>query len=208
MGIREHPQVFGLPDEQFAPRRPGSGVITKREVRAVALAQLALREDSVVWDIGAGTGAIAIEAGRLARAGCVYAIERDAGALAALEENCGRLAARNVTIVPGKAPAALEGLPDPDAIFVGGSGGALEAILVTALGRLRPDGRLVANLASYEHLALASQVVRRAGWEVECVLVNVARSRGILDVTRFAALNPVFVLTALPPVNGAREGAR
>lgn len=195
-------QLLGLSDEEFMPRSPGSNVITKREVRAIALAQLALRADSVVWDIGAGTGSVAIEAGRLARAGRVYAIECDAGALAALDANCARHRVVNVTVVAARAPAALDDLPDPDAVFVGGSGGALETILLAALPRLRQTGRLVINLASFEHLALAVETVRRAGWGVECALVNIARGRNILDVTRFAALNPVFIVTASASANG------
>lgn len=211
MASDERGQLFGLPDERFTPRSPGSSVITKRETRAITLAQLALRAESVVWDIGAGTGSVAIEAGRLARLGRVYAVECDAGALAALAENCVRHAATNVMVTPGRAPTALEGLPDPDAVFVGGSGGALEAIILVALRRLRPAGRLVINLASYEHLALAAATIRRAGWDVECALVNIARGRDILDVTRFAALNPVFIVTATaPPSPGgdAVEGTR
>ena len=195
----ERDQLFGLPDEWFTPRSPGSSVITKRETRAITLAQLALRADSVVWDIGAGTGSVAIEAGRLARVGHVYAVECDTGALAALEANCARHVANNVTVTPGQAPAAVEELPDPDAVFIGGSGGALETIILVALRRLRPAGRLVINLASFEHLALAAETIRRMGWGVECALVNIARGRDVLDVTRFAALNPVFIVTAMPP---------
>ena len=189
--------IFGLPDDAFAPRRAENNVITKREVRAVALAQLGLQHTSIVWDVGSGTGAVAIEAARLAYAGHIYAIECDADALSALATNCARFDAANVTRVPGNAPDVLADLPAPDAVFVGGSGGKLTAILELAMCRLLPGGRIVVNLASYEHLAEASQVFRVAGWEQECVLVNIARSRPILDVTRFAALNPVFVLTAI-----------
>jgi precorrin-6Y C5,15-methyltransferase (decarboxylating) len=196
-----HP-LFGLPDELFEPRRPGSRVITKREVRAIALACLGLHIQAVVWDVGSGTGAVAIEAARLANAGRVYAIEYDPDALAAIATNCQRLGATNVTIIPGRAPAALQALPDPDAVFIGGSGGALPAILDCAMARLRPSGRLVINLASFEHLATATAYLQRAGWFTECTLVNIARSRPVLDVTRFAALNPVFVLTAHPAENG------
>ena len=192
-------RLLGLPDEAFVQRRPGSNVITKREVRAITLANLALHERTILWDIGSGTGSVAIEAARLARSGHVYAIEDDLGALAAIEANCRQFDAPNITIVADRAPEALHRLPDPDAIFIGGSGSALSSILEVATARLLPRGSLVVNLASFEHLAEAANYLRQASWTVECTLVNIARTQNILDVTRFAAINPVFVLTAHAP---------
>jgi precorrin-6B C5,15-methyltransferase / cobalt-precorrin-6B C5,C15-methyltransferase len=191
--------LLGLPDEAFAQRRPGSTTMTKREIRAITLANLELQPHTILWDIGSGTGSVAIEAAHLAQMGHVYAIEEDSGALAALEANCRRFNALNVTIVASRAPQALHDLPDPDAIFIGGSGGELSAILEVAMTRLRAQGPLVINLASFEHLAEAATSLRQANWTVECTLVNVARSQNILDITRFAALNPVFVLAAHAP---------
>jgi precorrin-6Y C5,15-methyltransferase (decarboxylating) len=188
--------LLGLPDEAFMPRRPGTSTMTKREVRAVTLANLELCQDTVLWDIGSGTGSVAIEAARLANRGHVYAIECDPGALAALESNCQSLQATNVTIVVGRAPQVLRGLPEPDAIFVGGSGGVLLSVLKVAMQHLRAGGVLVVNLASFEHLAEAADYIRKANWSLECTMVNIARTQPILDITRFAALNPVFILTA------------
>jgi precorrin-6Y C5,15-methyltransferase (decarboxylating) len=198
-------ELLGLPDEAFVQRRPGSNTMTKREVRAITLAHLALRDHTILWDIGSGTGAVAIEAARLARLGQVYAIEDDAGALAAIEANCRHFNAANVTVVAGRAPHALQDLPDPDAIFIGGSGGLLNVILEVAMARLRPNGSLVVNLASFEHLAETVHHLRQADWTVECTLVNIARTQNILDVTRFAALNPVFVLTSHGPERQAER---
>jgi precorrin-6Y C5,15-methyltransferase (decarboxylating) len=196
MSDRKLSPLLGLADEEFTQRRPGSNTMTKREVRAITLANLALHQHTILWDVGSGTGAVAIEAARLASMGQVYAIEDDAGALAAIEANCHHFNTVNVTIVAGRAPQALQNLPDPDAVFIGGSGGALSAILEIAMTRLRPQGTLVINLASFEHLSEATNYLRQANWSVECTLVNVARTQNILDITRFAALNPVFVLTA------------
>jgi precorrin-6Y C5,15-methyltransferase (decarboxylating) len=199
MSDRKLSPLLGLADEEFTQRRPGSNTMTKREVRAITLANLALHQHTILWDVGSGTGAVAIEAARLASMGQVYAIEDDAGALAAIEANCHHFNTVNVTIVAGRAPQALQNLPDPDAVFIGGSGGALSAILEIAMTRLRPQGTLVINLASFEHLSEATNYLRQANWSVECTLVNVARTQNILDITRFAALNPVFVLTAHAP---------
>ncbi len=191
--------LLGLPDEEFIQRRPGSNTMTKREVRAITLANLELHPHTILWDIGSGTGSVAIEAACLASMGHVYAIEYDTGALAAIEANCQRFNASNVTIIAGRAPQALQALPDPDAVFIGGSGGVLSAILEVVMARLRHQGALVINLASFEHLAEAMNHLRQANWTVDCTLVNIARTQNILDVTRFAALNPVFVLTAHAP---------
>jgi len=191
--------LLGLPDEEFTQRRPGSNTMTKREVRAITLANLELHAHTILWDVGSGTGAVAIEAARLASMGHVYAIEYDTGALAAIEANCHHFNATNVTIVAGQAPQALQDLPDPDAVFIGGSSGALSAILEVVLARLCPQGSLVVNLASFEHLSEATNHLHQANWTVNCTLVNIARTQNILDVTRFAAFNPVFVLTAHAP---------
>src|ERR1700726_1601946 len=125
MSDRKLSPLLGLADEEFTQRRPGSSTMTKREVRAITLANLALHQHTILWDVGSGTGAVAIEAARLASMGQVYAIEDDAGALAAIEANCHHFNTVNVTIVAGRAPQALQNLPDPDAVFIGGSGGAL-----------------------------------------------------------------------------------
>lgn len=190
-------QIFGLPDDMFAPRRPGSNVITKRDVRAISLAHLGLHQHTTLWDIGSGTGSVAIEAARLANAGHVYAIECDSEALAAIHTNCHRLNAPNVTVIAGRAPQVLHDLPDPDAVFIGGSSGTLTAILEVVQTRLRLGGHLVVNLATIEHLTEAVEYFRQSAWEWECTMVNIARTQQILDMTRFAAMNPVFVLTAI-----------
>jgi precorrin-6Y C5,15-methyltransferase (decarboxylating) len=189
-------EVFGLPDEVFIPRRPGSNVITKRDVRAITLAHLGLHQHTVLWDIGSGTGSVAIEAAHLASAGHVYAIECNAEAVEAIKANCRRLHAPNVSVIAGYAPQVLHDLPDPDAVFIGGSGGELTAILEVVMARLQPAGHLVVNLATLEHLSEAVDYLRQAAWVWECTMVNIAHTQKILDMTRFAAMNPVFVLTA------------
>jgi precorrin-6Y C5,15-methyltransferase (decarboxylating) len=200
-------RILGIPDEEFVPCREGRQVITKSEVRAIALSQLGLHHNSTLWDIGSGTGSVAIEAAHLAHTGRVFAIENDSRSLQALEQNCQRFRATNVTIVAQRAPEALSILPDPDAIFIGGSGGELAQILASSMERLRPDGRIVVNLASLEHLTEAMHILQHAQWITTCTLVNIARSKDLLDLTRFAALNPVFVVTAQHPllVRGGTE---
>jgi precorrin-6B C5,15-methyltransferase / cobalt-precorrin-6B C5,C15-methyltransferase len=191
------PRPLGLPDEAFEQRRPHRGQITKREVRAVSLYLLGLKWDGVVWDIGAGTGSVAIEAALIAREGEVYAVERDENSIDLLRNNVARLAPPNLQVVVGEAPAALAQLPDPDSVFVGGSGGRLAEILEAAARRLKPHGRLVINLAVLERTQEAYHQLRRLGFITELVSVNAARGKELNDGTvRLESLNPVFVVSA------------
>ena len=188
---------MGLPDDAFEQRRPLQGQITKREVRAVSLYSLGLRPGSVVWDIGAGTGSISVEASIIAREGTVYAVERDEESLPLLRRNVEQWGSKNVHIIAGEAPDALVELPDPDAVFVGGSGGSLAEILHVAIKRLRAGGRIVVNLAALERTNEVYQRFKSSGFVADMVMVNSSRGKDMPDGTvRLEALNPVFVVTA------------
>ena len=190
-------RYFGLRDEAFEQRRPLRGQITKREVRAVSLYCLGLKLDSVVWDIGAGTGSMSVEAAVIAHKGEVYAIERDEEGLPLLKHNVGNYSPGNVNVIAGIAPQVLEGLPDPDSVFIGGSGGDLAGILEAVSGRLRPHGRIVANFATLERTNETYRWFQQNGFQPEIEMVSVARSRELPDGSvRLDALNPVFVVTA------------
>ncbi len=189
----------GLPEEMFDQRKPKLGLITKREVRVLSLARLALRPDSVMWDIGAGSGAVAIEAARLAPRGQVFAIEKNAEDVEIARANVTRFGVAHVTVVHARAPEGLDRLPDPDAVFVGGSGGALLEILAIAAQRLRPGGRVVVNAITLETLHDTVRSYRQLGLAHEAILVSVARSKPLLDMMSFEALNPVYIVTAWRP---------
>jgi precorrin-6Y C5,15-methyltransferase (decarboxylating) len=184
---------FGLPESAYAHR---DGQITKAEVRAVSLSKLRLRPLDTVWDIGAGCGSLSLEAAALVPGGQVYAIERDRAQLALLRTNAAAHAAPGFTILSGDAPEALSGLPEPAAVFLGGSGGRLTDILSYVTERLRVDGRLVANFATLEHLNAAIGWLRASDWDHEVVQLSVARGADVAGLTRLAPLPPVFVLTA------------
>lgn len=190
---RETDQLFGRAESEFAHRR---GLVTKAEVRAVSLSKLALGPRATLWDVGAGCGSVAIEAAGLVPHGTVYAIERSAEQLELLRTNVARFRrADHVRIVPGEAPAALEPLPTPDSVFIGGSGGALEPILDAAYDRVRLSGRIVLNLATIEHLALAARWGAAHGMPADVAEIGVARGAPILGLTRLEAQNPVFMVT-------------
>src|SRR6185312_11296837 len=130
-------------DDAFAQTLPKRGLITQAEVRAIALAQLDVRPGSVVWDIGAGSGSVAIEAAQLAHQGMAYAIEPEPADVALIQANAEAFGVPNIRTVVGRAPDVLADLPEPDSIFVGGTGRQVVLVLSTAYARLTTGGRMV-----------------------------------------------------------------
>ncbi|MDB5349737.1 MAG: precorrin-6y C5,15-methyltransferase (decarboxylating), CbiE subunit,precorrin-6Y [Planctomycetota bacterium] len=187
-------RLFGNPDDVFAQSQPKRELITQAEVRSIALAQLDIRPTSIVWDIGAGSGSVSIEAAQLASLGTVFAIEPDPGDLALIAANAESFGVPNVRPIPGRAPEALSGLPDPDAIFIGGTGRQVEPVLKAAYDRLVPGGRLALNVAAIDSLAAAHKTLKELAGEV--LIWNIAVSRGIdqMERVRFQAVNPTFLL--------------
>ena len=172
--------AWGRPDDRYAHR---AGMITKAEVRAVALGKLALPGAGVLWDVGAGSGSVAVECSRLAPGLRVFAVERRPDDVERLRENA---TGTGVIVVEGEAPDVLVGLPDPDRVFLGGGG---LNVLESVLDRLRPGGLVVATYAALDRAVAAAT---RLGH-----MVQVAVSRGVplggSGALRLAAENPVFV---------------
>jgi precorrin-6Y C5,15-methyltransferase (decarboxylating) len=185
---------FGNPDDVFAQSRPKSGLITQAEVRAIALAQLAIGPGAVAWDVGAGSGSVAIEAAQLSEPGTVFAIEEDAADYHLILANAESFGVRNVKAVHGTAPAVFAGLPPPDAVFVGGTGKEVGRLLEAAYAALRRGGRMVVNVATLEALSATYAALRAAAGTVDVLLVNVARGVEQLETLRFEAVNPTFLL--------------
>lgn len=181
----------GLPDEAFLR---GGAPMTKREVRAVSIAQLAPRAADVVWDVGAGTGSVAIECALLCRNGRVFAVERDADACQGIRENRGHFGAWHLRVVHGEAPGALAGLPAPDRVFIGGSGGSLPTILA-AVKAANANVRVVVNAITLETLAEAMEAMQAQGYaRVECTQVQASRARPVGAYHMMTAQNPVFII--------------
>lgn len=194
--VPERSVFFGLADNQYRQRQPDKGLITKREVRAVSLARLQLRQNSVVWDIGAGSGAVGLEAARLCVEGYVYAIEKNADDAVIANENRRVLGVHNYTLVHGKAPKGMESWPSPDAVFIGGSGGELNELIDLCLARLSPRGWLVMNFVTFENVARAIATLKNLGVHWDITQLQASRSRPILDMNRLAAENPVWIVCA------------
>lgn len=199
---------LGIEDDQFQQRKPDKGLITKKEVRVVSLAEMNLKADSIVWDIGTATGSVAIEAARIARNGQVFAVEKNEPDLENAHANAKKFRT-DITFIHAKAPQGLEQFPDPDAVFVGGSGGELSELIQLCRQRLRPNGRFVLNAVTIENLYDAMQALKEAGFETSVTMLQVSRSKPILHLTRLEGLNPVYVITGKIPAEakGEREEA-
>ena len=180
----------GIPDTEFlrTPKVP----MTKQEVRAAILAELAVTPEDVCWDIGTGTGSAAIELALSCRA--VYSVERENAALNIAAQNRERFGAWNLSLVKGEAPGALSELPKPDAVFVGGSGGKLDEIL-NAIHAANPAARICVSAITIEGLHNSYTVLRKLGFETEVTQLSVSRSKPAGNLTLMLAQNPVWLIT-------------
>jgi len=188
--------LFGLKDEEYLQRKPEKGLITKREVRAVSLAHMQLASNSIVWDIGAGSGSIGLEAARLCVEGHVYAIEKNEADFLIADQNRSQQQIKNYSLFNAKAPDGLDGWPDPDAIFIGGSGGELANLIKLCTQRLKNKGCLVMNFVTLENISTAIETLKTLDLDWYVTSVNVSRSQPILHMHRLAAENPVTIITA------------
>lgn len=189
----ENYPVIGIDDEEYHTAKK---LITKQEIRAITLAKLQLQNDLVMWDIGAGSGSVAIEAGNLMPNGKVFALEKNAQYVVFLRDNLKKFSARNVLLVEAFAPEGLDDLPDPDRVFIGGSGGMLEDIIDAVDRRLKPDGTIVLNAVTLDTLTKAVEFLEDHGYTVDVACVNVAKTRGLTEYKMFEAHNPVYVISA------------
>lgn len=188
--------LFGLPDERFKQRKPDKGLITKREIRAVSLARMSLKQDSIIWDIGAGSGSIGLEAARLCLQGHVYAIEKNTDDVSIVLGNKANLQVTNYSLIQGRAPDGLEYWPDPDAVFIGGSGGELRELILLCMKRLKHNGQLVMNFVTFENLSTAMETLKQISAQWDVVQLQASRSKPILSMQRLQAENPVWIVCA------------
>ncbi len=192
-------RLFGNPDDNFLQSRPKRGLLTPSEVRSMVLAEMDLGPASVVWDIGAGSGSVAVEAAQIAPQGTVYAIEMDPDDHQLIIENARRFDVANLVPVLGRAPEAWADLPDPDCVFVGGSGRGISRLVEAAYGRLRKGGRLVVTMGSIDNLAETHHLLHDQSLNVNVWMINIARGNYQLERIRFQALNPAFLVSIVKP---------
>ncbi len=189
---------LGLDADQLAVDR---GLITKKPVRAAALALLRIEAGHVVWDLGSGSGAVALEASVLAHEGRVIAVERSAGRAMGIQENRRRFGAANVEVRLGQAPDCLPGLPDPQRVFIGGglSGDDGDDILGHVCLRLPVGGRVVVSCVLLDSFSLCRRFFEDMGWPVEILQISAAEGKTLGGDVHLSAMNPVFLLAAQKP---------
>jgi len=188
--------IFGLSDAEYAQRKPERGLITKQEVRAVSLAKMGLHKKSIVWDVGAGSGSVGIEASRIATEGHIYAIEKNQADAENIEINRQRFQITNYTLIVGKAPAGMEQWQTPDAIFIGGTGGNLVELIKLSLQKMNTGATLVMNFVTIENLSAALEILKSEGAEWNVTQLQSSRSKPILNMHRMEAENPVWIVSA------------
>ena len=195
----ESPVLPGLPDSAFVR---GKAPMTSSEIRALSLCRLGLTEEAVIWDVGAGSGSVSVEAAMTCPGGRVWSVEQKEEALHILRENRAKFCLQNMEIIEGHAPEALEGLPAPTHVFVGGSGGEIGAILRAALAR-NPRVRVVVNCITSETLAaLKASLEELPVRDLVCTQVTVNREEMLGRYHYLRAANPVFIIS----FTGAGEG--
>lgn len=178
-------------DESFIR---GDVPMTKSEIRAISISKLELKPDAVLYDIGAGTGSVSIEAAREMPGGTVYAIERNPKALELLKQNKEKFHTGQMVLVAGEAPEALEALPMPTHAFLGGTGGrSLE--IIKLLLKKNPDIRIVINVIALESLNQIMEALKLLGKEPEVALVSVSKARKIGSYHLMQGQNPVYVIS-------------
>lgn len=184
--------VHGISDGEFLR---GKAPMTKEEVRTVSLSKLRLSEDSVCYDVGAGTGSVSVEMALRAWMGQVYAIEKKEDALALLKENKKKFAVDNLAIIPGVAPEAMTELPAPTHAFIGGSSGDMQDIINLLLEK-NPKVRIVINCITLETVTEAMNAIRDFGLEdVDIVQLAAARSKSIGRYHMMMGENPIYIIS-------------
>ncbi|MBE9107983.1 precorrin-6Y C5,15-methyltransferase (decarboxylating) subunit CbiT, partial [Nodosilinea sp. LEGE 07298] len=196
--------LIGLPDRAFATFSDRPGLITKRDIRLQILADLDPRPEHMIWDIGAGTGSVSVEVNRLCPTAHVYAIEKTAAGFSLIQQNQRRLGTANLHPVYGTAPEALTNLPDPDRIFIGGSGGHLSDILDMSAHRLGTQGRIVLALATLEHTGTVLAWVDGTAtsprpWSVQLRQLQVQHGVRVGSLTRWQPLTPITIISLISP---------
>ena len=185
---------FGMDDEAFLR---GKVPMTKQEIRILSLVKARIKPDAVIYDIGAGTGSLSIEAARLAPQGMVYALERTSAGIELIRANAAKFMIQNLRTVEAEAPEGLKLLPAADTVLIGGSGGRLAEILDAVTPKLKAEGRIVLNCITIQTLMQCLEYMR-AHSEVfvyEAIQVQVSRLRQIGSYDMAKAENPIFIVT-------------
>jgi precorrin-6Y C5,15-methyltransferase (decarboxylating) len=183
-----------MPDGCYAHQE---GMITKSEVRAVTLSKLKLSASHIVWDLGAGSGSISIEASLFVKRGRIFAVDKSSQRIAQIRKNKARFNIKNLEIIQSVLPEGLADLPAPDRIFIGGGGKDLTKIIEAAAARLKPNGIIVINTVLIPNLQIANQTLHRLGFQTNIVQVQINRGSAMPWGERLDAQNPVWIISGI-----------
>lgn len=187
---------LGMPESAYDHER---GLITKAEVRAVSLARLSLMPRQILWDLGAGSGAVSIEASLLMPGGQIWAVEKDPARVEQIRTNRDRFGITNLEVVESVLPRGLSTLPDPDRVFIGGSGATLAETIEIVCRRLPAAGVLVVNTVLMDSLHDTLRRLRSNGLETDVVQIQVSRSQPLANSDHLQAMNPVWIIRGIAP---------
>ncbi len=191
--LKQHQDLhLGMPEECYHHE---TGLITKAEVRAISISKLCLRPGMVLWDLGAGSGSVSLEASLLLRGGNIFAVEQDPERISHIRQNKKQFRVRNLDIVQAKLPGGLKHLPKPDRIFIGGGGKDLVSTIKAAGAYLKPGGVIVINTILLSSLDKAMAALQSLGFSTEVVQVQVSRGKPMPSGQRLEALNPVWIIS-------------
>ncbi|QNJ20721.1 precorrin-6Y C5/15-methyltransferase (decarboxylating) [Synechococcus sp. A18-25c] len=186
--------LFGIEDGIYLQHDDRPGLMTKREVRIQLLAELDLPPTGVLWDLGAGTGSVGLEALRLQPQLQLMAVERRSGGGRLIHANARRLGVEPAAVIEGDALSVLEQLPDPDRVLLGGGGRQRQALLQAVIARMRPGGVVVIPMATLEAVGELRPLLSEAGWSVRMHQHQSWRGMPLAEGTRLSPMNPVLVL--------------
>ena len=182
---------LGMGEDAFVHE---NGLITKSEIRTVALSKLALKPGQTLWDLGAGSGAVGIEASVLLGSGRIAAVEQKAERVDQIRANAKRWGVYNLDVIQSRLPDGLDTLPLPDRIFIGGGGRRLASIISTAAGYLASAGIMVVNTILLSSLSTAIDTLETGGLTVEVVQVQINRSKAMPWSQRLESQDPVWII--------------
>lgn len=191
---------IGLDDNYYLHEK---GLITKKEIRAVGISLLELKQNNILWDLGAGCGAVSIESAHLIREGMVFAIEKSRERIEQIKKNRKRFGVYHIEVIHGTMPECLSSLPAPDRVFLGGGLSMGDELLNKIFSRLRPGGRFVAHTVLLRSFLMLKGFFDKHNIPYQVTLLQVSRSKELLGDIRLSSLNPVFIISATrPSING------
>ena len=191
--FKDYPQLhLGMPEICYHHE---AGIITKAEVRAISISKLRLWSGLVLWDLGAGSGSVALEASLLLKGGKIIAVEQNSERVNHIQQNKKQFKVRNLHVVQTKLPSGLKDLPPPDRIFIGGGGKDLLRIIEKAGAYLKPGGIMVINTILFSSLDRTIATLQRFGFSTEVVQIQVNRGKAMPSGERLEALNPVWIIS-------------